>query len=95
MAEQAAIFRRVIFRQRCNLLRTMTVVAEFFRLYFSHILEPLMVFIMGQVRSRFRGGAPEKEKQSAAGEQKDNIIDNGIFFSSHGIAVQGVEFKVF
>lgn len=83
MTEQASIFGGMVHGERIDTLRAMTIVAEFLRLFFLHGHKPFMVIIMRQFGCRFRWSIPEKEKETDAESNKEQIIDKDFLFTVH------------
>jgi len=84
VTEQAAIFRRVICRKRGYAFKFVTISAEFFGLFFRHVLEAAVIGICGKLgRGLFRG-LKQKQENSGTGEEKSNIQEYRIFFSDWG-----------
>ena len=83
MTKQAAIFCWMPLREGYFFILAMAVQAKLFRLFFTHGHKPCMVIIMGKIGCGLGWGAPEKEKKPTANKNKQYIINQGIFFSSH------------
>jgi len=76
VTEQTAIFRRVICRKRGYACRIMAFSAEFFGLFFRHVLETAVIGIFGKFgRGLFRG-LKQKQENGSTGEEKSNIQEN-------------------
>ncbi|MFH1216851.1 MAG: hypothetical protein V1706_10170 [Pseudomonadota bacterium] len=80
MAEKAAVFGGMVRGQWGFTLGIMAFFTELFRFLFTHGVEALMVFVMGQKGSGFRWRIPEKEKSPAAEENENEVVDQEIFF---------------
>jgi hypothetical protein len=73
MAEQTAIFRRVICRKRGDAFRLMAFSAEFFGLFFRHVLEAAVIGICGKFGRSLFWGLKQKQENGGTGEEKSNI----------------------
>ena len=88
MAEETTVLRGVVLRQRGYALGGMAFSAEFFRRLFVHFQELRMVFIIGQVLGGLFRGVPEKEKEPAADQDKNDVVNEDVLafiFFSFGI----------
>ena len=78
MTEEAAVFGRMILGERGDTFRGMALTAEFFRLFLVHCHESGMVFIVGQVLGGLFGRPPEKQENTAADQDEDQIIEKQV-----------------
>jgi hypothetical protein len=76
MAEQAAVFRRMLGWQRYFAIWIVAFLTEFFSRLFAHSLETGMGIICGQFFGRFRGRIPQEKEQASAGSQKHYVVDH-------------------
>jgi hypothetical protein len=79
MAEKTAVFRRMIGGQRGFAVGIVALFAEFFRLFFVHGKKTFVLLVVGQKGRGFGRGAPQKEKDAAAEEKENEIVDDGFF----------------
>ena len=88
MAEKTAIFGGVALRKGILFFRGMTFHAEFFRLFFLHLLETAVVCIFWQFFCGLFRGVEQEKENSGAGEDEGDIqeerSDPFIRGSSHG-----------
>ena len=73
------------FRQGRNSVLAVAFGAEFFRLLFAHIHEPLVILVMGQPGRGFRRRIPEKQKDARTEDEKEGVVDQYLFFAVHGV----------
>jgi len=81
VAEKAAVFGRVIFRQGINAIGPMAVCTEFFGFLFVHGHKAFVVIVMGQPGGSFRGCRPEYEKNAGTEYQEEQIVDEYFFLT--------------
>lgn len=81
MAEKAAIFRGVALRKGKHSSRDVTLGAELFRLFFLHFLKTTVVLVFWQFFCGFFRGVEQEKKNSATGEEKGDIQENGLCLS--------------
>jgi len=79
MAEKTPVFGRVVFGQRGDTVRSVTIIAEFFRGLFVHFQEFCVVIIVGQMFGRFFRCVPEKYEKAGADDNKDQVVNNNVF----------------
>lgn len=79
VTEEASVLGRVVFRQRRLSFGGMALFAELLRLFFVHLHEFCMIFIIGQMLGGFLWGVPEKKKNAAADHNKNQVVDEDIF----------------
>ena len=79
MTEKTSVLGWMVFGQGSHAVRCVAVIAEFFRRLFIHLHEPGMVFIIGQKRGGLLGRPPEKEKQPATDNYKNQVVNKCIF----------------
>ena len=86
MAEKASIFGGVVFGQGIFSLRRVTFGAEFFRLFFPHVLEAAVVRIFWQFFCGLFWGVEQKKEDSGAGEDEGDIQEEWLdsFWGSGG-----------
>lgn len=83
MAEKAAVFGRVVVREWRNTIFIMAFGAEFLRLFFLHIHELLMLFVVGEPGRGFGWCAPEKKKEAHAENDKKAVVYHYLLFAVH------------
>ena len=76
VAEQAAVFGRMILGQGGDAILTVALDAEFFRRFLFHTHEPLMVFIVRQLGRCFRRSGPQKQEQAGTEQEKKGVVDH-------------------
>jgi len=83
VAEETAVFGRMIFRQGELRVFTVAVDTEFLRLFFIHGHKAFMIGVMRQVRRGFRRRVPEKQEQADTENEKKPIINQYFFSAVH------------
>ncbi|MBV5319062.1 MAG: hypothetical protein JZU50_14795 [Desulfobulbaceae bacterium] len=83
MAEEAAVFGRMGLGERGFTFWGVADFAGFFRFFFFHGHETFMVLIMGQRGCGFRGGKKEKEENTAAANQKKQVVKDVFMSGNH------------
>jgi hypothetical protein len=81
VTEEAAVLGGMIFRQGVYTVGAVTIGTEFFRLFFVHGHEALMIAVMGKPCCRFRRRVPEKEEDSGAEYDKKKIGNQYFLFA--------------
>ena len=79
VAEEAAVFGRVVLGQGRFPFRRVAFFTGFFRFFFVHFHEPGMFLVVRQVFGCLFGGVVEKEKDSTAHDEKNEVVEEEIF----------------
>lgn len=79
MTEEAAVFGGMTVGQGGSTFGIMAFTAVFFGIFLAgHLMEAVMVVIMGQARGGFIGSIPEEKEQAAAENDKNYIVKQGV-----------------